>query len=54
VTLADRGEAVPAGGVVSFAPGRLRAYTPGRHDDRSAGKPAAPKDGRGRVTPVPT
>ncbi len=31
VTPAERGEAVPAGGAVSPAPGRLRAKTPGRH-----------------------
>ena len=31
VTPAERGEVVPAGGVVSPAPGRLRAKTPGRH-----------------------
>ena len=41
MTPAERGEAVPAGRVVSPAPGRLRAKTPGRQYDRSAGQPAA-------------
>jgi hypothetical protein len=43
VTPAERGEAVPAGGVVSPAPGRLRAKATGRHYDRPAGikSPAA-------------
>ena len=53
VTPAERGEAVPAGGVVSPAPGRLRVKTPGRHYDRSAGSNPLHWDGRERVTPAP-
>jgi hypothetical protein len=37
VTPAEGASAVPAGGAVTPAPGRLRAKTPGRHDDRPAG-----------------
>ena len=44
--------AVPARGVVSLAPGRLRDQTPGRHYDRPADSSAVLKEGRGRVTPV--
>ena len=57
VTPADRGEAVPAGGAVTPAPGRLRAKTPGRHYDRSAGQPAAlgrPGMGNTRPSLVPS